>query len=124
MNPQRKTYAAQLYRQYHTADQTQTDRLNRWRSIEPESAELLALQVLAKQAQRLLEIGTSGGYSTIWLADAAEHTGGKLTTLDIDATRQQTAAHHLATLNLQCEVLCQDAGTFLQNNQTLYDFRG
>lgn len=47
----------------------------------PESAELLALLVLAKQAKSLLEIGTSGGYSTLWLADAVEQTGGRLTIL-------------------------------------------
>ncbi len=43
------------------------------------------LQVLAKttQARRILEIGTLGGYSTIWLARALP-TDGHLTTLELD----------------------------------------
>lgn len=124
MNTHRKNYAAEVYRQYHAADQSGPDRLNRWRSIEPESAELLAVLLKATQAKNILEIGTSGGYSTLWLADAAEHTGGTVLTLDIDAARQQLAAQHLSALNLaeRCTFVCQDAAEFLQSSQTPYDF--
>ncbi|WP_262404560.1 hypothetical protein [Aggregatibacter actinomycetemcomitans] len=37
MNKQRKDYIANLYQTYHNANIEQPDRLNRWRSIEPES---------------------------------------------------------------------------------------
>src|SRR6516225_938324 len=42
------------------------------------------LNVLAREAQAktILEVGTSYGYSTIWLADAARATNGKVITLD------------------------------------------
>lgn len=124
MNAFRKDYLTKLYQSYHLADSKETDRLNRWRSIEPESAELLSLLVLAKQAKHLLEIGTSGGYSTLWLADAAEQTGGHLTTLEIEPKRQQTALQHLHATELSEVVtaLCLDAATFLENNQARYDF--
>ncbi|HEY1125314.1 MAG TPA: class I SAM-dependent methyltransferase [Sphingobium sp.] len=43
------------------------------------------LNILAKSldAPRILEIGTSYGYSGIWLAEAARATGGRLTTLEL-----------------------------------------
>lgn len=124
MNPQRRDYAAKLYQSYHAADSAQADRLNRWRSIEPESAEFLAWLVQAKQAKALLEIGTSGGYSTLWLADAAEQTSGHLTTLEIEENRRQTALAHLAANGLAetTTALCTDAGAFLQNHRSGYDF--
>jgi predicted O-methyltransferase YrrM len=42
-------------------------------------------------ARRILEIGTSTGHSTIWLAWAAAKTGGKVTTIEIDRGRHERA---------------------------------
>ena len=42
-------------------------------------------------AKRILEIGTSTGHSTIWLAWAAAKTGGKVTTIEIDRGRHERA---------------------------------
>jgi len=39
--------------------------------------------VRARNAQHILEIGTSSGYSTIWLADAAEQTEGSVLSVDV-----------------------------------------
>jgi len=47
-------------------------------------------------AKRVLEIGTSNGYSGIWLLLALKDTGGKLITLEIDKRR-----HSLATANFR-----------------------
>ncbi len=123
MNAERLAYLAELYTQYSDYDASQSDRLQRWRSIEPESAELLALLVLAKQAKSLLEIGTSGGYSTLWLADAVEQTGGRLTTLEIESARRDVAVQHLKHTGLAdyAEALCTDAAAFLAENQVQYD---
>ncbi len=41
--------------------------------------------------RKILEIGTSTGHSTIWLAWAAAKTGGRVTTIEIDAERHQSA---------------------------------
>jgi len=49
-----------------------------------EVAHFLNMMVKASNAQTILEIGTSYGYSTIWLAEAARQTGGKVITLEID----------------------------------------
>jgi predicted O-methyltransferase YrrM len=51
------------------------------------------LNVLAREAKAktILEVGTSYGYSTIWLADAARATSGKVITLDLSAEKQAYA---------------------------------
>jgi predicted O-methyltransferase YrrM len=42
-------------------------------------------------AKRILEVGTSTGHSTIWLAWAAAKTGGKVVTIEIDRGRHERA---------------------------------
>src|SRR5512135_2594532 len=59
------------------------------------------LQILARLAgaQRILEIGTLGGYSTIWLTRALP-PGGRLITLEISPQHAAVAASNLARANL------------------------
>lgn len=111
----RREFAAQLYAESHAFDSAQSDRLARWRNVEPETAELLGVLVHALGAQRVLEIGTSNGYSTIWLADAAEATGGHVVSLEIDPGRAALAEEHLgrAELGDVAEVRVGDAGEAL-----------
>ena len=47
--------------------------------------------ILAKRPARVLELGTSYGYSTLFLADAVTQVGGTLTTMEL-AGYKQTAA--------------------------------
>lgn len=47
--------------------------------------------ILKNKAKRALEIGTSTGHSTIWIAWALSKTGGKLITIEIDEDRYKTA---------------------------------
>ncbi len=124
MDQVRQAYADALYRRFHSEDAQQSDRLNRWRSIEPESAKLLSLLLLGKQARRVLEIGTSGGYSTLWLADALETIGqGRLTTVEIDENRHAEARQHVQACGLEdiVEAVCADALDFLQHQAGSYD---
>jgi predicted O-methyltransferase YrrM len=51
-------------------------------NITPDTGAFLAVLVRACSAQRILEIGTSNGYSTLWLAAAARATGGEVTTVE------------------------------------------
>ena len=52
---------------------------------------LLNTFVKMMNAQSVLEIGTSNGYSGIWLAKALQETGGKLTTIEFYESRQNLA---------------------------------
>ncbi len=47
-----------------------------------------------------LEIGTSTGHSTIWLAWAMSKTGGKVTTLEMNKQRQKQAIKNLTEIGL------------------------
>ena len=53
-------------------------------SIGEEVGRLLAVFIRAIQAKRVLELGSSIGYSTVWLAQALRNTGGTLTSIESD----------------------------------------
>jgi predicted O-methyltransferase YrrM len=74
---------AELYDRGAAHDTAEPDRLRRLRNLEPATAELLALVLRVAGARDIVEIGTSNGYSAIWLADAARDTGGRVTTVDV-----------------------------------------
>ena len=63
-------------------DATITDRPRRMLNITRDTGELLNVLVTAMRATRVLEIGTSNGYSTLWLARAARAIGGRVTTVE------------------------------------------
>ncbi len=116
MNPERLRVAADLLAASKAHDATQSDRLLRFRNVEPETAELLGVLVRATRAERILEIGTSNGYSTIWLADAAEATGGAVTSVEIDPERTELARANLAEAGITAELLNQDAADVLRSS--------
>jgi predicted O-methyltransferase YrrM len=113
MNAERREIAAAIHAAAGEHDAAQADRLDRYRILEPETAELLAVLVRAANARRVLEIGTSIGYSTIWLADAVEATGGWLVTVEIDAERSETARANLERAGLTADLRVGDAGETL-----------
>ena len=66
-----------------TNDGPTTERPRRMLNITRDTGELLAVLVRATVARRVLEIGTSNGYSTLWLASAARAVGGSVTTVEL-----------------------------------------
>ena len=103
-SPERRAFAAALHAAGREHDERHTERLARWRNVEPETAELLGVLVRAKRARRVLEIGTSNGYSTIWLADATETTGGTVLSIEIEPSRTALARENLARVGLEDRV--------------------
>jgi len=63
-------------------DARETERPKRMLNITPDTGQLLRILVRAAGAHRILEVGTSNGYSTLWLAWAATETDGHVTTLE------------------------------------------
>ncbi len=100
MDEQLSAYLDELHRAGNEHDAAKVDRLERLRNVEPDTAKLLALLARALPARRLLELGTSNGYSTLWLADAARSSGGHVLSIDVDAARTAEAAEHLARMQL------------------------
>lgn len=62
--------------------------------IPHETGEFLNNLIREKKFKRVLEIGTSIGYSGIWIAEALSHTGGKLYTLESHNERFEKAKKH------------------------------
>ena len=60
-----------------------TPRLERLRQIEPEMGKFLALWAAAAPDGQYVEIGTSAGYSALWLALACRAAGRSLTTFEV-----------------------------------------
>ena len=117
-------YMQALYQNFTAFDAQQTDRIQRYRNVEPESALFLAMQIHIQQSKEILEIGTSTGYSTLWLAHAAQQTQGRVTTLEIDPARTAQAQHHAQELGLDdvIDFWVGDAEKYLAKTTQQYDF--
>lgn len=68
-----------------------TDRMQRLRQIPPETGKFIALLAAMAPAGRLIEIGTSAGYSALWLALACRQAGRQLTTFELLADKAALA---------------------------------
>jgi predicted O-methyltransferase YrrM len=69
-------------------------------NVSPVQGKLLHLLARAIGARNVLEIGTLGGYSTIWLARALPE-GGRLISLEADARHAEVARANIARAGLQ-----------------------
>ena len=114
MNGERRAIADGVLAAARAHDAAQSDRLARFRNVEPETAELLGVLVRATRARRVLELGTSNGYSTIWLADAVEAAGGAVTSVEIDPARTALARANLDRAGLTAELVTGDAAETLR----------
>jgi predicted O-methyltransferase YrrM len=72
-------------------------------NVAPNQGKLLMLLARAIGARKILEIGTLGGYSTIWLARALP-PDGKLITLEADAGYAKIARANIARAGLADKV--------------------
>ncbi len=68
-------------------------------AVSPAQGKLLTILARAVGARRVLEIGTLGGYSTIWLARALP-PDGQLVTLELDARHADLARANVARAGL------------------------
>ncbi|KUY82908.1 O-methyltransferase [Burkholderia cepacia] len=64
-------------------------------NVAPNQGKLLQLLATIRGARRILEVGTLGGYSTIWLARALP-PGGTLVTLELNPEHAKVATRNIA----------------------------
>jgi predicted O-methyltransferase YrrM len=69
-----------------------------------EVAELMVDLVVGRQAKVIVELGTSYGFSTLYLAEAARRTGGRLYTYEIHPAKQKHAQEQIAAAGLASHV--------------------
>jgi len=96
-------------------DGANTDRSRRMLNITADTGEFLSVLVRATGARRVLEIGTSNGYSTLWLASAAHPMGGVVTTIERSDYKAGLARQNFSRSGLaSCiTLLHEDAGAVL-----------
>ncbi len=82
-------------------DAQEPDHARKMLNLEPASAHLLSILVRSSRRTRLLEIGTSNGYSTIWLAWATRPFGGHVISIDRQADKLALADDNLRQAGLR-----------------------
>jgi predicted O-methyltransferase YrrM len=80
--------------------------------------------IIARRPQRIVELGTSYGYSTLFLADAAKAVGARVVSFDIAGYKQDYALEQLAEAGLDgiVEFRCGDAVALLAEESGPVDF--
>ncbi len=96
-----RAFLNELYDRGQQNDEQEQERQKKMLNLEPETAQLLHILIRSSHRTRLLEIGTSNGYSTIWLAWAISLTGGHMISIDRDAGKQTRADENLRRIGLQ-----------------------
>tara|TARA_R110002124_G_scaffold114588_1_gene270014 strand:+ start:642 stop:1232 length:591 start_codon:yes stop_codon:yes gene_type:complete len=86
-----------------------SERPRRMLNITRDTGEFLSVLVQATNAQRVLEIGTSNGYSTLWLAQAVQRVGGHVTTVELSEYKLEMAARNFERSGL-FDVITQQRG--------------
>ncbi len=92
-----------------------TPRLERLRQVPPETGRFIALWAAAAPKGSIIEVGTSAGYSTLWLALACRATGRTLTTFEILPEKARLARETFE----KAEVL--DVVQFVESDYFLHD---
>ncbi len=89
-----------------------------------EVGRFLSEMVKSAASKSILEVGTSYGYSTLWLAQAAKVSGGKVITLEIDKTKSNSAKEQIkkAGLEEQVEFRIGDAVDLIKSAEEQFDF--
>jgi predicted O-methyltransferase YrrM len=116
---------ADLERFGEANDAATTERPRRMLNITRDTGEFLTVLVRATAARRVLEIGTSNGYSTLWLAEAARAIGGTVTTIELAEHKVGLASANFDSSGLSqfIKLVHDDAGRFLkQSDPSAYDF--
>lgn len=69
-------------------------------SIGPDTGTLLNVLIRSMRARTIVELGTSYGHSTVFLAEAARASNGKVISIDISADKQRYAQEQLTAAGL------------------------
>jgi predicted O-methyltransferase YrrM len=81
-------------------DSAETEHSRKMLNLEPATAEVVAMLLQIAGTRNVLEIGTSNGYSTIWIAATVGPSGGRVTSIDKDPQKHALARENLAAVDL------------------------
>jgi predicted O-methyltransferase YrrM len=106
-------------------DSSTQERTRKMLNITRDTGEFLAVLIRATLARWVLEIGTSNGYSTLWLADAARAIGGAVTTIELSDYKVGLASKNFdrSGLTSYISLVHDDAGRVLERSaDSAFDF--
>lgn len=104
MDPNLLELLSELERFGASNDAVENDRAKKMLNLESDTARLVAILARSSAATRVLEIGTSNGYSTIWLAWAVAPAGGRVVSIERNPEKHAMARKNLERAGLQDRV--------------------
>lgn len=124
MDADLRSLLVELHKEGQINDVREQVRSKKMLNLEPDTAHLLSMLVRSGRRTRLLEIGTSNGYSTIWLAWAAQAVGGRVISIDREAHKQALADANLRRAHLRevVDLRCGDASEIVAGLPGPFDF--
>jgi len=98
-----------------------TPRMERLRQIPPETGKFVSLLAASAPKGEFLEIGTSAGYSTLWIALACKLNGNKLITFEVLKDKADMARETFILTNLEdyIELIEGDAREYISNYKNI-----
>ena len=123
MNSQLVELLAEIHKQGLEHDARESDHARKMLNLEPDTARLVRILARASGAMRVLEIGTSSGYSTIWLASAMLTASGRVVTIDRSAEKHAMARENLRRAGLldRVEMRLGEAGAVIRGLDGPFD---
>jgi predicted O-methyltransferase YrrM len=106
-------------------DDSTGERSRRMLNVTRDTGEFLSVLIRATGARGVLEIGTSNGYSTLWLAEAVRATGGSVITVEFSEYKVGLASATFARSGLGSliSLVHDDAGrVLLRTEESAFDF--
>jgi predicted O-methyltransferase YrrM len=93
-------------------------------AVSEEDGRFLRMLIAASGSKRVLEIGAASGYSAIWMGLALRETGGRMVTIEYDATRAREAAANIKRAGLSdiVQVVSGDAFAEIPKVAGTFDF--
>jgi predicted O-methyltransferase YrrM len=95
MNADIRKFLGQLEEQGQMHDARELEHSRKMLNLEPDTAEIVSILARSSGAKRVLEIGTSNGYSTIWLAASVGPDGGRIISIERSREKQAMARENL-----------------------------
>lgn len=123
MDAQLRALLDELYASGQANDAREGERAKKMLNLEPGTAKIVSLLIRLGKRRSILEIGTSNGFSTIWLADATRPFGGHVTSIDANPAKHVLADENLRRAGLlgTVELRAGDATSLVQSLSGPFD---
>jgi predicted O-methyltransferase YrrM len=124
MNTEVRKFLRELEEHGRAHDAQEPDHSRKVLNLDPDTAEIVSMLARSSGAKRVLEIGTSNGYSTIWLAASVAQAGGCVISIDRNPEKQMLAHENLlkAGLMKHVDLRCGDATEIVATLPGPFDF--